>query len=72
MHLDVLEEYRGQGLGTLLIEKLCNQLQEMNVEGVRLICGKNNEQARAFYENRGFEDIDYITGAVVYGKKFFQ
>ncbi len=72
LHLDVLDEYRGQGLGTLLIEKLCNRLQEMNVEGVRLICGKNNEQARAFYENRGFEDIDYITGAVVYGKKFFQ
>ena len=62
----------GTEFGFKYHEKLCNQLQEMNVEGVRLICGKNNEQARAFYENRGFEDIDYITGAVVYGKKFFQ
>lgn len=72
LHVDVLEEYQGQGLGTLLVETLCKELKEMNVEGVRLVCDKNNKPARDFYEKRGFEDIDYITGAVVYGKKFFQ
>lgn len=71
-HIDVLEEYQGQGIDDKLLERLCGELQSLNVEGVRLICGKNNAQARAFYEKHGFDDIDYITGAVVYGKKFFE
>lgn len=72
LHIDILEEYQAQGLGTLLMETLCNKLRQINVEGVYLICGLKNSSARAFYEKRGFEDIDYITGAVVYGKKFFE
>lgn len=70
-HIDILEEYRQKGLGTQLVETLCGKLQSCNVEGVYLICGIKNTAARAFYEKLGFEDIDYISGAVVYGKKFF-
>ena len=72
LHIDILEEYQSQGIGTQLIETLCDKLKESNVEGVYLICGIKNSEARAFYEHRGFDDIDYITGAVVYGKKFFE
>ena len=36
-----------------------------------LICSLKNKGAREFYEKLGFEDIDYIGGAVVYGKKLF-
>lgn len=72
LHIDILEEYRSQGIGTQLIETLCSKLVESNVEGLYLICDKKNGDARAFYEKLGFEDIDYISGAVVYGKKFFE
>lgn len=72
LHIDIIEEYQSQGLGTKLIETLCAKLKDFNVEGLYLICGMKNTAARAFYEKCGFEDIDYISGAVVYGKKFFE
>ena len=71
MHVNVLEEYQRQGLGTQLVTALENKLKEMFVEGAYLICGQKNAVARAFYEKLGYEDIDYLAGAVVYGKKFF-
>lgn len=71
MHIDVLPEYQRQGVGTELLNTLCEKLAEVSVEGVRLIVSKKNEGAISFYQKNGFEDIDYITGAVVYGKKFF-
>ena len=72
LHIDILDEYQHQGLGSQLIETLCARLQESNVEGLHLICDMKNAAARAFYEKLGFDDIDYISGAVVYGKKFFE
>ncbi|MCM1195047.1 MAG: GNAT family N-acetyltransferase [Corallococcus sp.] len=72
LHIDILEGYQQQGVGTELIHTLFGKLKEMNVEGVYLICGLKNESARAFYESCGFDDIDYLSGAVVYGKKFFE
>lgn len=71
LHIDILPEYQRQGLGTQLIQALENKLREMFVEGIYLICGQKNEGARAFYESCGYEDIDYLIGEVVYGKKFF-
>lgn len=71
LHIDVLPDYHRQGIGTQLINMLETQLKQMYVEGVYLVCGAKNTVARAFYEKLGFADIDYITGAVVYGKKFF-
>lgn len=70
LHINVLEEYQRQGLGTQLIEALETKLREMFVEGIYLICGQKSE-ARAFYEKCGYDDIDYLVGTVVYGKKFF-
>ena len=70
-HVNVLEQYQHQGLGTQLVEALENKLREMFVEGAYAICGQKNKAARAFYEKLGYEDIDYLVGSVVYGKKFF-
>lgn len=72
LHIDILPEYQHQGIGTQLINTLFDKLTAMCVEGVHLICGAKNTQARAFYEKCGMIDVDYITGAVVYGKKFFE
>ena len=71
-HIDILEEYRHQGLGTQLMQTLCDKLKQNNVEGVHSVCGIKNSAAKSFFAKFGFEDIDYISGAVVYGKKFFQ
>lgn len=71
LHIDVLPDYHRQGIGTQLINALETQLKQMYVEGLHLVCGAKNTVARAFYEKNNFADIDYITGGVVYGKKFF-
>lgn len=70
LHIDIMEEYQRQGIGTELIKALFAKLTELEVEGVYLICDAKNDGAKSFYQKMGFEDIDYITGAVVYGKKF--
>ncbi|MCM1289353.1 MAG: GNAT family N-acetyltransferase [Corallococcus sp.] len=71
LHVDILEDYQRQGVGTKLLETLQDKLKQNFVEGVYLVCGLKNEAARSFYEKRGFTDIDYFTGCVVYGKKLF-
>ena len=71
LHINVLDEYQRQGLGTKLLQTLEGKLREMFVEGVYLICGQKDEGARAFCEKMGYEDIDFLAGAVVYGKKFY-
>lgn len=71
IHVNVLEEYQRQGLGTELVKTLEEKLKGMFVEGAYLICGQKNAAARAFYEKMGYEDVDYLVGTVVYGKKFF-
>lgn len=72
LHLDILEEYRSQELEAQLIEALCAKLEENNVEGLYIICGKKDAETCDLYQKLGFDDIDYITGAIVYGKKFFE
>ena len=71
MHVNVLEDYQRQGIGSELVNTLENKLREMYVEGVYLICGEKQEGARAFCEKMGYEDIDFLSGTVVYGKKFY-
>ena len=71
LYVNVLEEYQRQGIGAELMNALESKLRDMFVEGAYLICGQKEDGARAFYEKMGFEDIDYLAGAVVYGKKFF-
>lgn len=71
LHIDILNEYQQQGVGTQLLDALLVKLKDNFVEGVYLVCGINNEDAKTFYENRGFDDIDYFSGCVVYGKKLF-
>ena len=71
LHVDILSDYHRQGIGTQLVNALEDHLKALYVEGLHLVCSSKNEVARAFYEKMGFEDIDYIVGSVVYGKKFF-
>lgn len=71
LHVDILPEFHRQGVGTQLVNTLLEKLQSIFVEGVYLVCAIKNDGAKAFYEKLGFEDIDYLSGCVVYGKKLF-
>ena len=71
LHIDVLPCFQGQGVGTALLQELLQKLKDSFVEGVYLVCAKNNKNACAFYEARGFDDIDYSASSVVYGKKLY-
>ena len=71
LHIDILSDYHRQGIGTELIKALENHLKELFVEGIHIVCSSKNKTACAFYEKMGYQDIDYIVGATVYGKKFF-
>ena len=70
LHVHILEEYQRQGIGTELINTVENKLRGLYVEGMYLICAEKSD-ARAFFEKMGYEDIDFLAGTVVYGKKFF-
>lgn len=69
--VNVLPEYRRQGLGAQLVEMLETKLKEMFVEGLYIVVGQKDNAARAFCEKLGYEDIDYLVGMVVYGKKLY-
>ncbi len=70
-HINILPDYQRCGLGTQLVQALESKLKEMFVEGLYIVAGQKNTAARAFCEKLGYEDIDYLVGAVVYGKKLF-
>lgn len=70
LHIDLLPVCQGQGLGTKLINTLCDNLKNMGVKGISLSVGSGNVGAIKFYEKLGFEKLKSIFGkAYVYGKK---
>lgn len=71
LHIDILPDYHRQGIGRQLVNALDEHLKALYVEGVHLVCSAKNKNACAFYQNVGFQDIDYVVGAVVFGKKFY-
>ena len=54
LHIDLLPEVQGQGLGRLLVRTLLDALRSRNVAGVQLGVGMENLKARAFYARLGF------------------
>lgn len=57
LHIDLLPEAQGQGLGRRLIDRLCAELAARGVPGVHLQVGPSNLGARAFYARLGFEAL---------------
>lgn len=72
LHIDVLNERKGEGIESALLDALTNKLKENFIEGLFLVCGVKDKEACEFYEKRGFEDIDYFAACVVYAKKLFK
>ncbi|MBM7503979.1 GNAT family N-acetyltransferase [Agromyces aurantiacus] len=57
LHIDLLPEYQGRGLGRRLIDTLRAALAERGVPAVHLGMDPANTRARAFYERLGFHEL---------------
>ncbi|MBQ6901373.1 MAG: GNAT family N-acetyltransferase [Firmicutes bacterium] len=53
-HTAVAPEYRGRGIGTLLVEKAVEELAALGLSKVALSVLEGNESGNAFWEKRGF------------------
>jgi len=60
--LAVAPEHRRQGLGRQLMDWLTATAIEAGVFRINLELRTNNEQARAFYENLGFDQLGVVQG----------
>src|SRR5262245_5344326 len=58
-HLYVYPELHGQGVGSLLFERV----KELSREGFRLWVFQQNTQARTFYEHRGMRVVELTDGS---------
>lgn len=55
LHINFMEEYRGQGLGSKLIQTYLDHLRTLSVKGVHL--STLSEQAGQFYKKQGFQRL---------------
>ncbi len=69
LHIDLLPEAQGHGLGRKLIEVFIDKLKELNVKGLHLGVGKKNQNAINFYERVGFFMFKELDHAIIFAKK---
>lgn len=67
LHIDLLPEAQGQGMGTALMDALKAHLRAQNVQGVFLCVGKDNKKALRFYKKQDFQVLNIVGGAVLMG-----
>ncbi len=53
--LGVNKEYRGKGMGQLLVNEALDFLEGENIERVKLLVKSSNDNAKSVYEKCGFE-----------------
>jgi ribosomal protein S18 acetylase RimI-like enzyme len=63
LHIDLVPEAQGQGLGRRLMETLRAALATRDVPGLHLGYDPANSGARAFYDRLGFEELSSHTAA---------
>jgi GNAT superfamily N-acetyltransferase len=70
LHIDLLPETQGQGLGRALIETLFAELSRRGVRGLHLGMDPKNTGAAAFYERLGMTPLPAEPGGQSYGVRF--
>ena len=70
LHIDLLPETQGQGLGRALIETLFAELARRGVRGLHLGMDPGNTGAAAFYERLGMLPLPTPPGGKAYGVTF--
>ena len=68
--LAVEPRFRGQGVGTMLIDAATNLAREMNTPGISLSVAKDNDRAHRLYLHLGFEPVGAAEGHIVLVKRF--
>lgn len=53
-HMNILNGYRGLGIGTRLMEKFVELASDAGAEGIHLSTREDNQGARGFFEKHGF------------------
>lgn len=61
LHIDLLPELQGQGLGRELVRTLLAALSERGIRNVHLAMDPDNRAARAFYDRLGFRELPSST-----------
>lgn len=69
LHIDLLPEAQGQGLGRRLIETLERALRDAGVPGLHLVASAENVGAIAFYPRVGFAPLPSPPGTQAFGKR---
>jgi GNAT superfamily N-acetyltransferase len=70
LHIDLLPETQGKGMGRKLIEIFNQKLKEIGVSAVHLLVGKKNAGAVQFYERVGFQQIKEDENSIAFGMRF--
>jgi ribosomal protein S18 acetylase RimI-like enzyme len=68
LHIDLLPELQGRGIGRRLIDTVLDRLREASVPGVQLGVDPRNTSAQAFYTRLGFAPLPAPPGAFSYGR----
>jgi len=55
LHIDILPEYHGMGIGTVLLEKLEHHHKSINTKGIHLATSNHNHKAVPFYKKYGYK-----------------
>jgi ribosomal protein S18 acetylase RimI-like enzyme len=61
LHIDLLPELQGQGMGRELVRTLLSALRERGIRNVHLAMDPANRDARAFYDRLGFHELPSST-----------
>ncbi len=69
LHINLLPETQGQGLGWKIINLFVDKLRELNVSALHLEVGKTNLGAIKFYEKLGFHIIKEFKHSIAFGMK---
>jgi ribosomal protein S18 acetylase RimI-like enzyme len=69
LHIDLLPEVQGQGLGRRLIDTLMERFRDAGVPGVHLVASARNAGAAAFYPRVGFTSVPSDAGILVYVRR---
>jgi len=71
LHIDLLPETQGKGIGRKLMNIFFERLRELKVPAVHLQVGKSNQGAVMFYERIGFHIIKEYENSIAFGMKLF-
>lgn len=70
LHIDLLPDYQGKGIGTQLMHTLLDHLKNKGCTGVMLTVWKFNEGGIRFYDRYGFDRIGENESNIAFGKTF--